>query len=298
MKQVNCETDPAKAKVLWEAFSPNETIYDLWEFRACFWQAKPLPLRFYALYEKDELVVLLPLQDNQAEGYLEFLADDFMESNRLFCRPGHEAQALGLVKEIKRTLRLYDVVFKDAPPRPWEREDYSYYADLEGLLSFDDYLRRYFPDRRRRQNFRQTFSRLEKQRRLEVAYDNFVDLDKLMQLNQKQFGAESYLASPAERQAFQNVLKLPLEKCFITLKIDGQPAAYSLAVIYNSVYYYLIAGADRSLEPDAFKYLTKLNIELALKKKARIFKAGLGDCGWKNFWHFKQREEYKLDLDV
>ena len=130
MIKISCEKDPGKAKALWEEISPNESLYDRWDFRFAFWQTKPWPLSFYAAHDEGRLVALLPLQENTEAGYLEFLAADFMESNRIFCRPGYEGLAFDLVKATKQSLRLYDLVFETPPPTPWEIEDYTYYAEL------------------------------------------------------------------------------------------------------------------------------------------------------------------------
>jgi hypothetical protein len=110
-------------------------------------------------------------------------------------------------------------------------------------------------------------------------------------MNVKRFGEESYLNDEKERVPFRELIKLPLNWRMITVIVDGAKLAFSLAIVYRQTYYYLIIGSDINQVRDVFKYLTKVNLELAIKTGAKIFDAGIDDCKWKDFWHFDKKAQ-------
>lgn len=292
IKEIN---DLETAKILWNKLSPAETIYDLWDFRFCFYENDPQPLRFLAAYDEGEAVALFPLQYNQELKCLEFFAENFMENNRPFFVPGYEyLNERFYAYDFGTIVKIYDLDGIDEFTKSLPLEDYIYYLDINDLSSFDDYLNKAFPNGHKRANFKRLFTNLERDHKLQVEYDNFNDLEVIMDLNVRKFGEESYLRTPQERQPFCDLLKLPLDWRAITLIVDGRKIAGSLSVIYQGTYYYLIVGSDISETPDAFKYLTKANLELALKEKAKIFNCSLGDCNWKSHWHLEKLPQYKF----
>ena len=299
MIEIKLIQDLNKAKELWNHFSKNETLYDLWDVRYCFYQNKPCPLYFYVAYDGEEAVALLPLEYNSKGNYLEFLAESFIEGNHPFFKIGYEYLLPDLFKiNFPYAVQIFDLDGEDKFTSALPLEDYVYYFDISNIKSFDDYLLRAFPNGRKRYNFKRLFTILEKEHSLNIIENNFNDLESLMELNVKNFGTESYLNTKAERQAFFDLLKLPLDWRMMTLEVDGEKLAYSLSVIYNKVYYYLIVGSDISEVKDVFKYLTKANMELALKSGAQIFDCSLGDCNWKQYWHLNKKPQYKFEKNL
>lgn len=299
MIEIKLIQDLAGAKDVWNKLSKNETLYDRFDVRYCFYQNAPVPLYFYTAYDGEEPVALLPLQYNAKDNYLEFLAEAFIEGNHPFFKPGYEYLLPELFKiDFPHPVQIYDLDGEDKFILDLPLEDYVYYLDLAGIKSFDDYLLRAFPNGRKRYNFKRLFNLLEKEHTLKIIQDDFAGLEALMDLNVKNFGSESYLNTKAERQAFFNLLKLPLAWKMMALEVDGQKLAYSLSVIYNQVYYYLIVGSDISEVKDAFKYLTKVNMETAIKNNCQIFDCSLGDCNWKQYWHLSKKPQYKFEKNI
>jgi CelD/BcsL family acetyltransferase involved in cellulose biosynthesis len=81
----------------------------------------------------------------------------------------------------------------------------------------------------------------------------------------------------------------------ITLKITDVIQAVSLSVLHNSEWHYLVTGVNFKDFSGLGKYLVKVNLEAAIDAKADIFDAGLGDCGWKNLWHFDKISQYNFE---
>ncbi|QQG52906.1 MAG: GNAT family N-acetyltransferase [Candidatus Falkowbacteria bacterium] len=299
MIEIKLIQDLEKAEELWNKLSPNETLYDRWDVRYCFYKNAPAPLYFYVAYDGEEPVALLPLQYSVKGNYLEFLAESFIEGNHPFFKRGYEYLLPDLFKiDFPQAAQIFDLDSDDEFIRALPLEDYVYYTDISKFKNFDDYLLQAFPNGRKRYNFKRLFTILEKEHRLRVIADDFSGLEALMDLNVKNFGSESYLNTKSERQAFFDLLKLPLDWKMLALEVDGQKLAYSLSVIYNQIYYYLIVGSDISEVKDAFKYLTKVNMELAINSGTKIFDCSLGDCNWKQYWHLDKKPQYKFEKNL
>jgi hypothetical protein len=295
MIEIKVVHDLETAKSLWNKLSPKEFIYDLWDFRHCFYQNDPQPLHFYAAYDAGRPVALLPLQYNQELSCLEFFAENFVENNRPFFVAGYEYLLPQLFnQDFNRTVKIYDLEGVDEFIRTLPLEDYVYFIDLSGFNDFNDYLLKVFSDRKKRAKFKRLATLLEEEHEVKTIINDFNDLKLIIDLNVKQFGEESYLKTAKERQPFYDLLQLPLEWRAVTIMVDGIKLAGSLSVIYRGTYFYMIAGADTSRVPDVFKYLTKANLELALAEKAKIFNASLGDCNWKSHWHMTKQPQYKF----
>lgn len=299
MIDIKLISDLDKAREVWEKLSPKETLYDLWEVRYCFYKNDPKPLYFYVAYDGDEPVALLPLEYNKKKNFLEFLTESFIEGNRPFFKTGYEYLLPELFQiDFPHPVRIYDLTGEDEFISALPLEDYVYYIDVSTFKNFDDYLLQAFPNGKKRYNFKRLFSLLEKEHQVKVIYDDFSGLEALMDLNVKNFGKESYLNTKKERQPFFDLLELPLDWKMIAIEVDGVKLAYSLSVIYNRVYYYLIVGSDVSSVKEVFKYLTKINMEIAIKNKLKIFDCSLGDCNWKHYWHLTLRPQYKFEKNV
>jgi len=295
MIEIKLVNDLETAKLLWNKLSPSENIYDLWDFRYCFYRHDIQALYFYAAYDDGRPVALLPLQYNRELECLEFFAENFMENNRPFFAPGYEYLSPQLFNyDFGRTIKIYDLDGLDDFTRGLPLEDYVYSINLAGLNSFDDYLLKAFSDRKKRIKFRRIATLMEESHEVKVIYDDFDDLQLIMNLSVKGFGSESYLNTDKERQPFYDLIKLPLDWKAVTIMVDGIKSAGSLSVIHNGIYFYMIAGADIKSVPDVFKYLTKINLELALAAKTKIFNCSLGDCNWKSHWHMDKQPQYKF----
>lgn len=286
------------AKKIWEELSPKKSIFDDWHYRYCFYKYDPCPLHFYVAYEEQNgqevAVGLMPLQYNKDWGGLEFFAEEPCADNKIFCLPGYGHLIPLFYQHLKGAAKFYDIEGDDEFTNKLPIEDYVYYLNVSKLKDFKEYLYQAFPTAKKRNNFERLFRILERDHQVEVLYNNFSDLELLMDLNVKHFGEESYLRTDEERRPFRDLLSLPLDWRMITIVVDGEKLACSLAVIYEGTYFYMIIGSDISKVTDVFKYLTKANLELALKEGVTIFDCALGNCGWKEYWHFDKKPQYEF----
>lgn len=292
MIEIKIISELEEAKKLWNLISPQKTIYDLWDFRFAYYQADRAPLNFQAAFDGDKLVALLPLQFSREYDCFEFFAEEFVEDNRLFFLPGYKKLVPRLYDNVQGAIKVYDLSGEDDFTVRLPLEDYVYYQDLKGINNLEDYLKT-LPAKKRR-NFSRDFRVLEAQGKIDIIYNRFADFDKLFALNHSRFGDESYLKEERIKKVHRDLLKLPYDWQMISLEVNGELAAVSLAVLYNQVYYYLNSGADFLKFRESGNYLNRLNLEKAINLQAKIFNVGLGDCGWKKRWNFTTVPQYKF----
>lgn len=295
MIEIKVISDLEEAKRLWNELSPKESIYDLWDFRYCFYKYNPWPLCFYAAFADEQAVALLPLQNNNSWGGLEFFTEDPCEENRPFIRPGYEKIIPDLYQAIIGPAKCHDISGDDDFTVKLPLEDYKYVLPLTGFKNFADFLRTRLSGKRQRSLIKE-LADLEKNK-IEVTISNAArrpdDLELLFTLNTANFAGESYLKE-VERAPWRDLLKLPFDWRLATVAVNGAKQAVSLSVLYNNYWYYLITGVNFQNFQGLGKYLAKINIEAALAAGVDIFDAGLGSCGWKDLWHFDKIPQYEF----
>ncbi|MFA6393912.1 MAG: GNAT family N-acetyltransferase [Patescibacteria group bacterium] len=284
--------DPEECKNIWNELSPNESIYDNWDFRYCFHKYAPAPLHFFAGYLNDELIGLLPLEYiNEEGGYLGYFAEEFMEENRLFIKPGREKYIPDFYDSVKGDIMIDDLSGEDAFTSGLPLEDYKYVLPLNGLKGFKDHLEKSFSSKRRRQ-FLKVNSEIEKNG-IKIIHNNYDDIDLLFELNIKRHGKESYLSEPHKKEIFKDLASL-FKVEMLTAEISGKKQGVSYSILHNGVYNYLSVGANLTGYSSLGAYIGMKNIDYAILSGARVFDAGLGDCGWKHLWHFDRVPQYSL----
>lgn len=293
--------DLETAEKLWRSLSPRKTIFDEWDFRYCFYKYDPHPILFLAAYESagsdasEKLVGLMPLQLHPKHGY-EFFDEYNCEENRPFIKPGYEKIIPDLYAAIPGKTKIYDISGEDEFTTKLEIEDYSYYLPLEGLNDFNDFLNARLSSKRRKSLLKEINEAASYNFAIEIfpgAPDekSLSALEKLFSFNTGNFGKESYLLEE-EQAPWRDLLKLDFNWRLIVLKAEGEIQGVALSVLYNNDWHYLITGVNFKNYSGLGKLMVKVGIEAAIKSGAKVFDAGLGDCGWKHLWHFDKLPQY------
>ncbi len=283
----------SEAQAVWRALSPGLTIYDDWDFRKTFYDRDPQEIFFYAAYDDTEPVGLLPLEYYPALDYLDFFGGEFMDSNRCFTKTGREDIIPEIYKSISRKAALFDIIGDDIFTRSMDVEDYNYILRLEGLADFDAHLERSF-DAHRRKNFRRD-KRIfgERYPGLSLHYGRAADLDPLFELNIKRHGDESYISLGAIREGVRALAAGDQRVKIMSLEIDGQVEGVYFGMLQGGVFHSLIVGSNSEKYPGIGNYMQIEFINWAIRIGAKVFDAGLGDCGWKERWHFEKEPQYE-----
>ncbi|MEI6528971.1 MAG: GNAT family N-acetyltransferase [Candidatus Falkowbacteria bacterium] len=296
MIEIRVVRDLETAASLWLEISPRRVIFDDWNFRYGFFKYEPYPLCFRAAFEvsegREELVALMPLVEYPEYGH-GFISEEPCEENCVFVKAGHEIAIKLLYESLSKTekTQFYDISGEDEYTKNLTLEDYKYVLPLSGFNNFSDFMAaRLSP--KRRHSLEKEIAAIEALNP-EIIDNDFNDLDILFELNVGSFAGESYLTKEGERKPWRELIKEPFDWHLTSLRLEGKTVAVSLAVLYNGYWHYLLTGVAFKSYPGLGKFLNKTNIEKAISAGAKYFDAGLGDCGWKNLWHFDQIPQYE-----
>lgn len=303
IREVN---DLKEAEILWRQLSPNKTIFDEWDFRYCFYKYVPHPICFLAAYDKkdsagpENLVGLLPLQKHPRYGY-EFFSEFACEENRPFIKIGYENIIPELYAATSGPVKAYDISGDDEFTKALPLEDYIYVLPLTGINNFDDFLAARLNAKRRRSLLKEIHEAETYHVETEIITGplelKISALEKLFGFNTNNFKEESYLLVD-DQAPWRDLMALNFDWRLTVCKIAGVDQAVSLSVLHNNAWHYLVTGVNFKDFPGLGKYLVKVNIEAAIAAKADVFDAGLGDCGWKNLWHFDKISQYNFEKNI
>lgn len=291
MGTIQCIHDLEVAKGIWESLTPDQLLYDCWDFRYCFHKEYSHPLRFYVSYDAERAVGLLPLVLNEAEGYVEFFGGSWMEANRVFTAPGYEDQIPLLYQAMEGEPRLYDIVGEDPYTASLPLGINNYYLPLQGLESHASYVESFTG--KHKYNIRKSYKQIELRSPL-LIFDRFSDLDFLIDYSIKTFPTESIFLSQRKQQVFRELLGLPYRWMMLSVEIDGQICAATLGVPHQGTYYFLLTGSDNQAYPGLGSFIYLQNVDLAIQAGCGSLDVGRHDCNWKERWHLSKVQMHDL----
>ena len=284
--------DIQNAKILWNQFSPNQTLWDDWDFRYCFYKYYNYELFFYVGWLGDQAIGLLPLQHNGKS--LEFFGGEYMEENKLFIKPEFKDLIPKFYENIKQRTKLEYISGEDPFTQILPIKDYKYIYNLSGATDVDQLLDKYFETDAKKKR-----RRLEKEvGEIVMTLNNFEDIDLMIELNIQNFGADSSFNQPFRKEIFHDLLKLNHEIFLMTFSIEGKKQAVSLAIKYKDRFVSLNSGVNKEDFPDLAKCLILKKVDQAIKLGCKVFDACAGDYGWKRHWHLEKIPQHKYSGSI
>lgn len=281
-----------EAKTIWDELNPNVELFDNWEFRYLYYQFSTPPLYFYAGYDGEELVGVLPLQWNETLGYLEFFGGQFMSYNSIYVKPGYEAYRPDFLTQIDKPAYLRWMRTPVEHAKLSESTASTYYMDLKGISTLDEYFQKYVGKTTGKQ-IRKEMRNIMKLDPV-LSEDKFEDFDTLVKYNKEKFGESSVFHSAFRQEFFQEIFK-HFDCHMLSLRINNELQAVGLRIKYNNVLYGINTGV-KSGTSNLGKLLYLKAIEYCIDNKIEKYDALEGAYGWKEAFGFLSRPQYHLDL--
>jgi hypothetical protein len=280
----------SEAEAAWKSLSPNQVLYDDWDFRYCYYKYLNFPLEFTAGYDGDTLIGLLPLMWDPHKKVLDFFAGvNYMEENRVFTRPGYESYVNDFFAQVTKHAILEDMheSMKNVPGTVFHEDSYS--LDLSPYATIDEYLSQAWTGNHGKQ-FRKHIRHIEHDG--VVLQDGTIDdLDLLFDFNIVRFGNESsFIVRPFWKEFHRDIAKQFNTKITI-VKREEETIAVGLSLIYNTKYYGITSGWNSPIT-NLGKFLLVKKIDEAIHLKASTFEAGTGDYGWKELFGLAKHPLY------
>jgi len=289
--QVLVTTDLEECRRLWQEFSPQQGLFDTWEFRLAFYQGYHHQPYFLVFKTATENLALLPLWYEADKQKYFWFGSWWQEENKFFVK---DDLLIPLLLAVCPRPVLLNAISDDVPA--WVRrvikftaDDPKYILDLVGLTDADDFLATF--NKKRRYNFRRD-RRIIISQRPQVIFDRLTDFKQLISLSKARFqqkGEETDWEDPRRVKTFAAVIRLGRQAQgfdirMITVKIGAKVAAVDLIALCHGCYYPMKCGYNVKEFPGIGNYMNLLEINDAISlgaKKMDFLEIGYG---WKDRW--------------
>ncbi|MBI1862742.1 GNAT family N-acetyltransferase [Candidatus Microgenomates bacterium] len=282
--RIGCIKDLKTSRELWKALSPIECVYDTWEFRESLYNHDLFELFFYAAYDGEEPVALLPLQYNTDENYLEFFGGGYTEDNRILVKKGYESATVQLLKSLDRPATLF--LMNECPNGSLYKcaiDEYKYFADISQCKTIDDYIAMAFRGKSKKNRIRE-MRILKESADIQIRPSTDGDMDLLVDLNISNLGNASDFADVDGKKLLRDLFNAQCGAVGLSVVVNGNVEGVTIAFFAGSTYTYFNAGVNKMTYANLGKYLIFANIEMAISLGAKTFDAGPEDLGWKEMF--------------
>ena len=280
---------------LWQSFSPNENLGDLWFIRKIFAKhirEKPL---FIVGIDK-EPIGILPLNDD-GNNALDFFGNgQWLERNRSFLK-NRKDLPLFIEKLPNDDISLSNIDASENEFFKFEEHEPGYILDLKKYsMDLDTYFQSF--KKKQRKNIRYDIKQFLQKYDVKFKLNDLNNFDKMCELNVKRFGKRdssfggkrftAALKEISEELLKQNKLQM------ISLEVNGSVEAVDLGIVHNNIYTVLAGGANRELK-NIGKTLRVEDIKNAIKSNIPKMDFLADDCNWKELWNLEKEMMYKYE---
>lgn len=308
----------ADAKKLWEEFSSNTSVFDLWDVRSAFYSGYECEPYFLSLLQessgRQNILGVLPLWYNINPTFGDAASDcrkyvwfgsNWPEDNIFFVQ-NEEIIPLLLASSPKplelaciRPLPQYQ--FLENFPGYCREEDKKYFLDLSKVSTLDDFLSHL--KKKKRYNLRRDKKHI-RMLHPTISVNGKDHLEEMFDLSIRRFRAK-YPDNPDEYSAFEDEKRRKVFRSLvanakdyqvrlITTCINDKVEAVEFGLVYNKTYYAFNAGVDISHFSGLGVFSNLLVIEDALKLGCTKIDFLESDNNWKESWHLDFLYQYQF----
>lgn len=288
---------PEACRDIWRTIVPQESLFDLWDVRECFWRhygGQPL---FLVARQSGQVSGLLALaRTGESGGWGSFPGETWMgktwlERNRIIaanrevyhallekCPPGTHLRYLSPNDLAEGTLTVDEIGYLFVPEQ-WGYSAETFWASFSG---------------KSRKRLRREMDSLAS-RGMNIRRGVLEDIDIMFDLNRRSFGGRSYFADERFYQGFRDMIAwLSKQGCLgiTTILIEGTVAAVDVNAVYRDVCTVLAGGTHPDF-PGVAKLINSAHIEWACEQKFTEVDFLCGDFGWKQRFHLTPRPLYQ-----
>jgi hypothetical protein len=281
-------TDFSSCERLWKELIPEETLFDLWEYRLCFFDEDRYEPYFILGSRFGKNVGVLPLWKDRTDETFEFFGDQ-LTTNR-FPIVSKELVSAFMAQLPPKTYLWFMEDHHHPHLRPGET---SFYLDL---CEYGHSLERYLASfgKKHRKNLRRDLKQLE-ERGYVIHHNRLGDYGRMVELNRKRFGEDSFFAGDSFTEGFSRLISLAEQNGslrMISIEVDGKVEAVEAGVQHKGVYYVLMGGNNLDV-PNIGKLMIVEHIKHAIRSGADVVDFLTDDCGWKRLWNLREKQMYE-----
>ena len=277
---------------LWKNFSPNERLFDFWEFRQCFFNKREDKLHFLAAKEGGKVVGMAPLTYSRGKNQYAYFGGWFPERNYLFME--NKPKMNELLEKCPDNTVIEGIDPVESRYYGFSDDEDTYFLDLEKYSSdFEKYFGSF--EKKKQKNFRRDLKRVPSHK---VYHNRLKDFKRLVELNMKQFDEESIYADESTKNAMISMIKLAAKRNrlnMISVEINNKVEAVDVAILLGRWYHVITGSSNNQKIPNIGKFITTLSIRNAILKRARYVDFLASSGYWKNLWGFNKEMLLKFE---
>ena len=277
--------DIGECSAIWSLLSPNKRLFDVWDFRLCFYDTKDDELEFIAGFDGKNPVGVVPLQFTGSKSQYNYLGGWFPERNSFFLKD--KSNLPKFLEKCPENTFIEGIDPSEGRYYPFSEDEFTFYLDLSKYSgNFEEYFSSL--DRKKQKNFNREVKRIPEYR---LFYNRIADFDRLVELNIRQYDEDSKFHNKTIRNGIRKIAELAHEKgilSMISLEISGITEAVDIGIIYNGWYHAIIGGTNNQRIPGLGKLMTMLDIKNAIAKGAKFVDFAATSGYWKDMWNFEK----------
>lgn len=265
-------------------FSPNERLFDVWDYRACFFDGNGQELNFIAGFSKGNPEGIIPLVLSKKTNQYNYFGGWFTaERNSLYIKD--KSKITQFLEQCPENTCMEGLDPAEGRSYNFPEDEFTHYLDLSKFnYSFDEYFSSL--DKKKQKNLRYDLKSIPEHK---VHYNKTGDFKRLAELNIRRFEEDSKFNDPAVMNGVSRLIKLAGKKGIldmISVEIAGKVQAVDVCATFKGRYYALIGSSNYQKVPNIGKLMTVLDIKSAMAKKARFIEFGATADHWKKMWNF------------
>ncbi|MFH0868373.1 MAG: GNAT family N-acetyltransferase [Candidatus Woesearchaeota archaeon] len=283
--------DEKECRLLWKKFSPNELLWDLWDFRFCFYNDN-FSFNFILGIDDGEAGILPLVFDKKTKVYTYF-GENFPEQNRFLLNDKTKIKLF--LENCPKDTGIYYIDNEEKKYYDLKDGDKRYFINLEKFNgNFENYLKSF--NKKHRKNLNYDLKKLKGKEYVLVCND-IKDFKRLVELNKERFGKDSDYNEEGfvsgMSKLIDNALKLDILD-ITSIKIDNKTEAVGLGVFYNNIYYVLAVGRNLEVK-NLGKLLIAEQIKSAINHKCNEIDFMSTEANWKELWNLDSEQMYEFE---
>jgi len=290
---------------LWEKFSPNNSVFDLWDLRHSWYQGYQYVPYFYTIYEGKKPLATLPLWFDEEKREYQWFGSYYMEDNIFFSKD--EKLVDLLFKVLPRPININAIDLKNSKIgkqflSSLSLDDPKNIKNINGFKSIEELLKTL--DKKSRYHLKSDYNKIlslnpkiiitdiDKENLFEVLvkknierFDDCIDEDD-----------KSDFKDSKRKKAFYEMVKNTgkYQVKFVEVFVQNYLAAIDFIVTYKNIYYTFRGANDISRFKGIGNFMVYVEFEDAIKNNYKQVDCLQVDYGWKHRF-FDQKELFKLE---
>lgn len=280
-----------KCEELWRQFSPNESLFDLWEFRYQWYLSYQYVPYFITIEDNVKPIALFPLWFDSKKNRFEWFGSDWMEDNRFFVKDEQFIEIFfRLVSLLSTKIYLNAILPINSYSKFLSKDTSKYTLNLKEFTSMDQFLTTL--DKKMRYKFKKDYLEISSLNPKIIFIDNptLNDLQDLKKLSSQRFNGvdrdKSDLVITERFYTYLNIInsKQKYKIWFLKVYIQNYLAVVDMIISYKKVYYPLKGASDVERFSGIGNFINYYEIKDAIKNKYEKIDFLQGDYNWKHFY--------------